>query len=403
MDRLFFRSAFADFGPNPLDPAPSADGIRQVSGKRAASLGHAVRETCPRKLGVYGMLDPHGELIYIGKAKNLRQRLLSYFRSKSRDPRAGRIVAQARAIVWEVNLCEFAALHRELELIRRWRPRCNVQGQPQRGQFAYVCVGRKSAPHVFLARRPPRQILAAHGPVAAGKRAAEAVRRVNDWFQLRDCPQAQEMVFAEQMELFPVLRAAGCLRHEIGTCLAPCAGACSQRAYGTRVRQARAFLAGSDLSPLQNLERDMAAAAAVHQFERAALLRDRLVAMRWLHEQLARMRQAQADGALVYPAPCHDGRLLWYLIRGGRTVAAVQAPCCPESSKRAAALLRQIYGSDLRASEMPVFEHLAGVFLVAAWFRRHPDQRARSMKPAEALTLCRRTRSPQPTYYTRSP
>jgi excinuclease ABC subunit C len=385
---LFSKPLFVDFGPSALDFPSSAVAVHQVAGNRAASLRRGVRETCPRKPGVYGMLDPHGELIYVGKAKSLRQRLLSYFRPKSRDPKARRIVAQARAIVWEVSPCEFAALHRELELIRRWRPRWNVQGQPYRRQFTYVCVGRKPAPQVFLARRPPRQVLAAYGPIPAGPRAADAVRRVNDWFQLRDCPQAQEFVFAEQVELFPVLRGAGCLRQEIGHCLAPCAGACSQRTYGTRVRQARAFLAGSDSRLLHILDRDMNAAAADQQFERAAVLRDRLAALRWLQEQLTRMRQAQAEGEFVYPVKSHDGRSLWYLIRGGRTVAAVQAPCCVESSKLAAEHIERIYGPGLRASEMPVFEHLAGVFLVASWFRRHPDERARTIKPAEALALC---------------
>ena len=388
MDRLFSPSLSFDLGPNPFDPAlPAVASVQQVQGNRAPTLRRRVREACPRKPGVYGMLDAYGELIYVGKAKSLRQRLLSYFRPKSRDPKAGRIVAQARAIVWEVNPCEFAALHRELELIRRWRPRWNVQGQPYRRQFTYVCVGRKPAPHVFLARQPPRQVLAAYGPIPAGPRAADAVRRVNDWFQLRDCPQAQEMVFAEQTELFPALRAAGCLRHEIGTCLAPCAGACSQQTYGARVRQAQEFLAGIDPSPLHTLERDMSAAAAAHQFERAAVLRDRLAALRWLHEQLTRIRQAQAEGELVYPVKSHDGRLLWYLIRGGRTVAAVPAACCAESSKLAATDIERVYGPDLKASEMPIFEHLAGVFLVASWFRRHPDERARVLKPAEALSL----------------
>src|SRR5262249_32652426 len=158
-------------------------------------------------------------------------RLLSYFRPNSRDPKAGRILDQTRVLVWETAPSEFAALLRELELIRRWQPRFNVQGQPRRRRRVYVCLGRRPAPYAFLAPRPASTVLAGFGPVPSGERAREAVRRVNDWYGLRDCPQAQEMVFAEQKELFPVLRAAGCLRHEIGTCLGPCAAACTQAAY----------------------------------------------------------------------------------------------------------------------------------------------------------------------------
>src|SRR5205823_6722999 len=140
--------------------------------------------------------DAAGELVYVGKAKSLRSRLLSYFRPNSRDPKAGRILEVTRLIAWEPAADEFAALLRELELIRRWQPRFNVQGQPRRWRRAYVCVGRRPAPYVFLAGRPPATAFALFGPVPAGRQAREGVRRVNDWFRLRDCPQAQAMVFA---------------------------------------------------------------------------------------------------------------------------------------------------------------------------------------------------------------
>jgi excinuclease ABC subunit C len=335
------------------------------------------------------MVDAHGELIYVGKAKRLRARLLSYFRPRSRDAKAGRIVTHARSIVWEASPCEFGALHRELDLIRRWRPRFNVQGQPHSRQFAHVCIGRGPAPYVFLARRPPRGVLASFGPVPAGPRAAEAMRRVNDWFQLRDCPQAQEMQFADQAKLFPVLGGAGCLRYEIGTCLGPCIAACSQRGYGVRVQQARAFLAGTDLRPLEALASEMTAAAQAQDYERAAVVRDRLESLRWLHHQLQRMRQAQAEGSFVYPVTGHTGSRLWYLIHGGRTVAAVAAPSSAATCALAAARLEDVYGKDRPRGGMPSLVHLDGVLLVAAWFRRYPRERTRALTPAAALAACR--------------
>src|SRR5262249_23946259 len=144
-------------------------------------------------------------LIYVGKAKSLRARLLCYFRPQSRDPKAGRIIADTRLIAWEPAPTEFSALLRELELIRRWQPRFNVQGQPRRRRRVLVCLGRGPAPYAFLGPHATKSVLAAFGPVPAGPRAREAVRRVNDWFRLRDCPQAQEMRFSDQQELFPVL------------------------------------------------------------------------------------------------------------------------------------------------------------------------------------------------------
>src|SRR5205085_11335336 len=143
----------------------------------------------------------------------------------------------------------------------------------------FVCLGRRPAPYLFLSARPASTAQTFFGPVPGGRQAREAVRRLNDWFQLRDCPQAQGMTFAGDGELFPVVRAAGCLRYEIGTCLGPCAGACSRPAYADKVRAAQAFLDGADSSPLQALERDMAAAAAAQAFERAAALRDKPAAL----------------------------------------------------------------------------------------------------------------------------
>jgi excinuclease ABC subunit C len=133
------------------------------------------------------MLDGDGLLVYVGKAKHLRGRLFSYFRPRSRDPKAGRIVRIARTIVWEYQPSEFAALLRELELIQRWQPRLNIHGQPLRRLRTYICLGRKPAPYAFLARRPPAGALASFGPVPAGRKAREAVRWINDWFGLRDC------------------------------------------------------------------------------------------------------------------------------------------------------------------------------------------------------------------------
>src|SRR5262249_2705945 len=255
VDGLFASRAFTGFGPNALDPAAVALPLHHVHAQRPSGLRARVRLECPRRPGVYGMVDGDGELIYVGKAKCLRTRLLSYFRRKSRDPKAGKILEHARSLVWEYASSEFAALLRELELIRRWQPRLNVKNQPRRQRRVYVCLGRRPAPYVFLTSRPPSSALAAFGPVSASRIALEAVRRLNDCFRLRDCPQSQAMIFADQQELFPVLRAAGCVRYEIGTCLGPCAAICTHAAYAEQVRSARAFLDGSDTGLLSLLER----------------------------------------------------------------------------------------------------------------------------------------------------
>jgi excinuclease ABC subunit C len=334
------------------------------------------------------MVNARRELIYVGKAKCLRARLLSYFRSKSRDAKAGRILGHTRSLVWEYAPSEFAALLRELELIRRWEPRFNVQGQPARRRPTYVCLGRRPAPHAFLSRQPTSSALACFGPVSAGWQAREAVRRLNDWFGLRDCPRAQEMVFAEQQELFPVVRAAGCLRYEIGTCLGPCLGTCTRSDYMARVRAAQAFLAGRDLALLQSLKRDMVTASAALAFEQAASLRDQLETFTWLHEQLDRLRLACEQKSFIYPVPGYEGQNLWYLIRGGRAVGAVPAPHDAASRQAVRDALQGTFEQRHPAGGPLPVDEMDGVLLVAGWFRRNPEERTRTLALAQALAAC---------------
>jgi excinuclease ABC subunit C len=382
---LFSRLAFTGFGPALLSPTPPT--LCTITAKRSGQLRDKVRHSCPRRPGIYGMVDPAGELVYVGKAKCLRSRLLSYFRRNSRDPKAGRILESARLIAWEYAPSEFAALLRELELIRRWQPRFNVHGQPTRKRRTYVCIGRQPAPYVFLAGRPPSTALAVYGPVPAGTTVREAVRSVNDWYRLRDCPQAQEMVFADQNELFPMLRAPGCLRHEIGTCSGPCAAACTRGEYGGQVRSALRFLDGDDALPLQALERQMARASAALEFERAASLRDKLDAVRWLHVHLGRLRTATRR-SFVYPVPGHEGDNRWYLVAGGRVRAALPVPRHENDRHTAAVLLKEVFHGGTVPGP-PSVDEIDSMLLVSAWFRRHAAEQARTLAPDAALAECR--------------
>jgi excinuclease ABC subunit C len=333
------------------------------------------------------MVNACGELIYIGKAKSLRARLLSYFRPRSRDPKAGRILAQTGTLVWEASYSEFGALLRELELIRRWRPVFNVQGQPGRRRRTYLCLGRRPAPYLFLTARPPAGVLACYGPLPASRAAREAVRRLNDRYGLRDCPRSQDMIFADQAELFPLVRAAGCIRYEIGTCLGPCAAACSRADYGQRVQAARAFLDGQDRTLFAVLERDLGAAAAALAFERAAALRDQLAALRWLDDQLERLRHARERFSFVYPVAGTDGRDCWYLIHAGRIAAVLAAPRNAAERQAAATAIEAVYYRSRLGSRPPTLDQIDAVLLIVGWFRRQPQEYDRIMQPAAALDL----------------
>jgi excinuclease ABC subunit C len=367
--RLFPSTAFAGFGPSRFRPVAEAILGRRIKGK---SLLGGVRDHAPRFPGVYGWFDARGKLVYIGKAKNLRARLLSYFRENSRDPKAGKIVERARMLAWEQTGDEFSALLRELELIQRLRPRYNVLGLPGFSRHHYICVGRPPAPFAFATKNPTGKEAGCYGPLTKWHRSEAAVRRLNDWFQLRDCSNSVPMAFSDQAELFPLERAPKCLRFELGTCCGPCIGSCSRAQYGDRVRKLKAFLDGRDRSLLRTLEAMMADAASRFEFEKAAALRDRLNALQWLDDRLTLLRRARSMSAFIYPLAGDDGVERWYVIHRGQVKSVLAAP----RSEEERAAIRVAIPEDEPVGEGTV----DSVLLVAAWFRQNAGEKHKLLR-----------------------
>ena len=385
---------FAGFGQStfraPTDE-PSGFAIRL---RGAAKLKAAVRDHAPRTPGVYGMLGPKGHVVYIGKAKCLRSRLLSYFRDSS-DPKAEKIIRHTYSLVWENVPDEFAALLRELELIRRFRPRFNVLGQPGRQRYVYLCLGRGPAACAYVSREPTGKELAAFGPFVGRAHSQDAVRRFNLEFGLRDCPNTVPMHFAEQGELFDADRAAKCLRYELGTCLGPCGGFCTSGQYAARVKAARAFLEGKDATMLAVLTRAMQAAAAAMEYERAAAIRDRLASMQWLADKLLFLRTARATNSFVYPLVGADHRRRWYLIHGGIVRGAVAEPTCAKSAGHAAEQIATAFAAPFTAVAN-LERCVDSVLIVTGWFRKRAAEKAALLTRTAAEATCGVFRAGEP-------
>jgi len=325
------------------------------------------------------MYDERGRLIYIGKAKNLRARLLSYFRTHSRDPKAGKIIRHTRVLVWEQIGDELAAFLRELELIQTLHPKFNVLGVPGHKRHHYICIGKSPAPYVFVTNKPTGKELGVYGPLVHRYRSEDAARRLNDWFKLRDCPQTVPLTFTDQPELFPQERAAKCLRFELGMCHGPCVGACSRKDYAGSVRTAKGFLDGRDRSILAKLKRMMADAASGFEFEKATAMRDRLHDLEWLDARLTLLRQARTKHSFVYPHLGHDGRERWYLIHRGQVRAVCFSPATDEARTRTSDLIAATFTGG-PTSPILVGGDVDSVLLVVAWFRKNPSEEPKLMK-----------------------
>ncbi len=232
-----------------------------------------VRALSENRPGVYQMTDATGRVLYVGKAKRVRTRLLSYFRASYPEDKAARILYATHDIRWRYVPSEFAAFLTELRQIRQHRPHFNYQLNHSR-RPVLIAVSGGRAPRVRACRTLAAHDVRAYGPFQSLARAAEAVRTLNDLLGLRDCAETMPMVFAGQGDLFGTDRRAACARHEFGFCSGPCAGFVAEWEYRRRVETATAFLEGRTIQPMDRVIEMMSAAAGSTDFELAARWRE---------------------------------------------------------------------------------------------------------------------------------
>lgn len=379
MEATLDEAPFVDFGEDSLFPY-RAPGMRRIEGETRVELRSQVKEFVPRVPGVYGMLDPLGRLIYVGKSKCLRNRLISYFLPNNEEDKAGRIVESTAAIVWESQPSDFAAWMREQFLIRLLQPRFNVQGIPKRLKPVFVCLGRGPAEQLYTARNEDPKAIAWIGPLQGASRANRAVEVLNRLFQLRDCSSSTPLGFTEQLQLFDIELRPGCIRHEIQTCLGPCIRGCSRKAYENQVKSAKEFLAGKSDEPVALIEKQMLRAAENLQFEQAVVLREDLRAIEWLMRRANDISRAKNTYTFVYSVAGYNGQDVWYLIRRGQIEGAMAAPKTQAEITQTHRLVRRWIDQDHHVGTKFVArpETLA---LVTSWFRNNRPELKNTLKP----------------------
>jgi excinuclease ABC subunit C len=341
-----------------------------LSASPPVRLSARVKALAEPRPGVYRMLDGAGRVLYVGKAKRLRVRLLSYFRAP-RDEKAARILQAAADIAWEYAPSEFAAHLAELRDIRKWRPPYNVQMNRYR-RVAFVAISADSAPRLSCTSRPSAANAAHYGPLASPARARDAVRVLSDLLGLRDCRQQMPMLFAEQGDLFGSGRQAGCSRHELGLCAGPCAGLVSHAGYQEQAARAVDFLEGRSIVPIDRIVAEMGRASEQGAFEVAARWREKFEALEWLLAATTRARAAVELLSFVYHQPGSHGDDRAYLIRRGVVRASYPWPATPIEREA----FRAVVAAELETPEpsgpLPA-EWIDEMLLVMSWFRRHPE------------------------------
>ena len=346
------------------------------------TLRSRVKEQAQRRPGVYQFHDAAGSVFYVGKAKDLRARLQSYFTAAWPDTKASQLIRAAADITWRYLPSEFSALLEELRLIAKLRPFSNVRGTRTLRRMVFVKVTAGAAPKLKVIEQTTDRTARYYGPFQGSFRTADGVRVVSDLLKLRDCAQDRSLVYSDQADLFDAgAMQAGCIRHELGACLAPCAAKCSTGEYRTALDQAVDFLEGRAVHPMGRILDAMNDASGAKDFERAAHWRDKLEALESLFAAISRLRAATDALSFVYgvkdrtPASLgggHDDRV--YLIHRGVVRAEAPWPDTPiekdafaRTVERFTALPR---GTPV-ARTAPEMDQLA---LVMSWFRQNPDE-----------------------------
>ncbi|TXH34983.1 MAG: excinuclease ABC subunit UvrC [Rhodospirillaceae bacterium] len=252
------------------DPKEEEGELPLISGRLASGVA-VIREkvrTLPGSPGCYRMLNAQGDVLYVGKAKDLKKRVTSYTQPYRQPMRLQRMIAETATMEFVTTHTEVEALLLEANLIKRYMPRYNVLLRDDKS-FPYILItADHPAPQIAKhrgARNRPGEYFGPFASAGAVNRTIVALQRA---FLLRPC---SDSIFAS--------RTRPCLQYQIKRCSAPCVKRISDEDYAELVREARDFLTGKSRDVQNRLAQEMQTASDALEFERAAKLRDRIQAL----------------------------------------------------------------------------------------------------------------------------
>lgn len=220
----------------------------------------------PTSPGVYVMLDSSGQIIYVGKAKVLKNRVKQYFYSTQKAEKVAAMVSNIADFYYIITESEIDALSLENNLIKKHKPRYNILLKDDK-TYPYIKVDLKAKfPTFTVTRKIKRDGARYFGPFMGGVNVKDTLEIINTAFMIRTC----------QTVINPEKPKRECLNYHIGKCLAPCAGKCTEKEYDERVRLALDFLGGDDEKVEEILKERMERCSEIEEFELALSYRDRL-------------------------------------------------------------------------------------------------------------------------------
>ncbi|RYG32453.1 excinuclease ABC subunit C, partial [bacterium] len=269
----------------------------------------------PPSPGCYLHKGEDGEILYVGKAINLRNRVRSYFQSSTKHgARIARMVSKVRDLEWIVVDSELEALVLECNLIKRYRPPFNVRMRDDKS-YPYIAVTKEAFPRVMFTRKPRQDGGRYYGPYTSAFAVRDTLQTLHKVFPLIPCGKS----WSGREEQRP------CLYYHLGRCLGPCAGLADKKEYAEVVDKVERFLKGKEESVVDDMKREMEAAAENLDFERAAKLRDGLKAMEHTLQKQKVLSHEDNDQDVIAVVKDERGAAIQMLyVRGGKLIGQKQ-------------------------------------------------------------------------------
>ena len=329
----------------------------------------------PPRTGVYLMKDEKGAVIYVGKAKNLRSRIRSYFQGTDTRAMVPFLVSRVRDLDFVVTNTEKEAFLLENTLIKEHRPRYNVIFRDDKTYFSLRLDTRQDFPAFQLVRKTRKDGARYFGPYPSGLAAKDTLKYLHQLFPLRTCKDREFKT-----------RRRPCIEYEIRNCVGPCVGLVGKEQYRKFIDDAVLFLEGRETRLLDLLRKRMAEAAESLEFEEAARLRDQVAAVETTVEK-QRMVSADFKDQDVFGLYRDDDQVQVCIlrIREGKTLGTKRFPSVRTAASDAevlSSLLRQYYDAELFIPEEVVIpEAIEDGDILAEWLSEKRGKKADLIVP----------------------
>jgi len=331
----------------------------------------------PTSPGVYLMRDAEGNILYVGKAANLRHRVSSYFSARYKlSTKLQRMVARINDVDFFITSSEQEALILELNLIKQHRPRYNVRLKDDK-TFPYLKISiNEEWPKLYMTRRLEKDGGRYFGPFANAKSVRQTLNVLKGIFPFRSCSR-------------PISGAnsRACLEYHMGRCIAPCIGEASQQEYANVIKQVILFLEGKQERIVRELESRMNRAADALEFEKAALLRDQIEAINRVIEgqKIAATIRGEQD-VIAFAQDKDQACVQVFFIRNGKLIGResfiLEGTRSEEPQPIMTSFVKQFYASSPYIPPLLLLQHpVEDTAIIESWLQEKRGSKVRIQVP----------------------